>query len=276
MRVSLIYATWPVTPFGVTWYKLAESLRAAGLTQALTEAGHQVEEHLLTATGPAATELRGGFELSARIAAQCRAAAESGAFPVIISGSCGVAAVGAVAGLGGARTGIFWMDAHPDLNTPETSSSGLFDGMALATALGQCWRHMAGQTAGLKPALAENVRLYGARDIDPGEANFIAQHGISNGTEVPLDVSCLSTCEKVYVHLDMDVHDALTVRTNNFAVPNGPSAEEVRAALVEIAQATSLAALSVTGLDPAAPDGERAMALAIEHVRAVCETLPSR
>ena len=272
MRVSLIYATWPVTPFGVTWYKLAESLRAAGLTQALIEAGHQVEEHPLTATGPAATELRGGFELSARIAAQCRAAAESGAFPVIISGSCGVAAAGAVAGLGGDRTGIFWMDAHPDLNTPETSGSGLFDGMALATALGQCWGHMV-RTAGLETGHAENVRLFGARDIDPGEADFIARHGIPRGTEVPFDLSRLSACEKVYVHLDMDVHDALTVRTNNFAVPNGPSVEEVRAALVEIARATPLAALSVTGLDPAAPDGERAMALAIEHVRAVCDGL---
>jgi arginase len=276
MRVALIYATWPVTPFGSTWYKLADALRAAGLGQALTAAGHQVEEHVLAATGPAATELRGGFELSAQVAAQCRAAVETGAFPVVICGSCGVAAVGAVAGLGGEGTGILWMDAHPDINTPETSGSGMFDGMALSTALGECWRQMAGQVAGLQPASADNVCLFGARDIDPGEAEYIAAHGIPNTADLPLDAGRLSACERVYVHLDMDVHDGLTVRANNFAVPGGPSAETVRAALVEASRGLPVAALSITGLDPAAPDADLAMRIAIDHARAVCDGASDR
>lgn len=274
MRVALIHATWPVTPFGATWYRLAEAMQAAGLTQALAGAGHRIEEHVLTATGPAATELRGGFELSAQIAARCRAAVEAGALPVVICGSCGVSATGAIAGLGGDGTGIVWMDAHPDLNTPETSGSGMFDGMALATALGECWRHMAGQVARLQPASARNVCLFGARDIDPGEADFIAAHGIPNGVNVPLHVQRMCTCERVYVHLDMDVHDALAVRANHFAVPGGPSAEDVRAVLARIARDTPLAALSVTGLDPAAPDGDKAITIAVDHIRAVCDSLP--
>ena len=276
MHVALIYATWPVTPFGTAWYKLAGRLRAAGLGEALAADGHQVEEHVLTADGPAATELRGAFELSAQIAMQIRAARQSGALSVILCGSCGTASIGAVAGLGGDGTGIIWMDAHPDLNTPETSGSGLFDGMALTTALGACWTQMAGQVAGLRPASAGNVLLFGARDIDPGEARFIAEHAIPIETDVPAYVGRMSGFERVYVHLDMDVHNALTVRANNFAVPGGPSAEEVRAALVEIARGLPLAALSITGLDPDAADGDLAIGVAIDHVRAVCDGLSAR
>ncbi len=272
MRVSLIYATWPVTPFGSTWYRLAEHMRAAGLAQALTGAGHEVEEHVLTAGGPAAGDLRGGFELAAQIAAQCRAASEADAFPVIICGSCGVAALGAVAGIGGADTGIVWMDAHPDLNTPDTSGSGMFDGMALATVLGRCWAQMARQIAGLHPASAADVVLFGARDIDPGEAEFIAAHDIPSDAACLPDLHRLSASRRVYVHLDMDVHDALAVRTNSFAVPGGPPVEAVRDALARIAGAKPLAALSVTGFDPAASDSASATAIAIEHVRAVCES----
>jgi arginase len=271
MRVSLIYATWPVTPFGSTWYRLAEHMQASGLARALAAAGHEMDEHVLTADGPSATELRGGFELAAQIAEQCRAARDSGSFPVIVCGSCGVAALGAAAGLGGADTGIVWMDAHPDLNTPETSGSGMFDGMALATVLGRCWTQMAGQIAGLRdPASAEHVVLFGARDIDPGEAAFIAARGIPSEAAALPDLGRLSACRRVYVHLDMDVHDALAVRTNNFAVPGGPSAKAVRDALARIAETTPLAALSVTGFDPAAPDSASATAIAIEHVLAAC------
>jgi arginase len=273
MRVSLIYATWPVTPFGSTWYRLAEHMREAGLAQALIGAGHDVEEHRLTASGPSAGELRGGFELAAQIAAKCRAVSEAGAFPVIICGSCGVAALGAVAGLGGADTGIVWMDAHPDLNTPETSGSGMFDGMALSTALGRCWTQMAGRITGLQPASPEHVLLFGARDIDPGEAEFIAARGIPADAAALPDLGRLSASRRVYVHLDMDVHDALAVRANNFAVPGGPSAETVRDALARIAQATPLAALSVTGLDPAAPDATIATRVGVEHVLAACDRL---
>ena len=273
MHIALIYATWPVTPFGATWYKLAERLRAAGLARALTEAGHEVEEHVLTVSGPAATETRGAFELSAQIAEHCRAAAETGALPVILCGSCCTASVGAVAGLGGDGTGIVWMDAHPDLNTPETSGSGLLDGMALATALGECWTHMAGQVAGLRAASAANVCLFGARDIDPGEARFIAAHGIPNVGSAEQATRHLAASDRVYVHLDMDVHDALALRTNSFAIAGGPSAETVRGALVEIARALPLGALSITGLDPDARDGELAMSIATDHIRAVCDSL---
>jgi arginase len=271
MRVALIYATWPVTPFGVTWYKLADSLRDAGLSKELTAAGHKVTEEVLRAEGANALEARGGFELAREIARRCRKATDGGALPVIVCGSCAVGALGAVAGLSAERTGILWMDAHPDLNTPDTSGSGLLDGMALATVLGKCWRNMAKQLAGLRPAFARDVCLYGARDIDPGENLFMTVEGIPVISAAEEAADRLDECKRVYIHLDMDVHDALQVRTNNFAVPDGPSVDEVRTMLTEAAQRYPLAAMSVTGLDPAAPDAELAISTAIDHIRAVCD-----
>lgn len=272
MDIALISATWPVKPFGATWYELPDAMRAAGLREALIEAGHHVEEDELDATGPAASELRGAFALGAAIADRIRSAIETGAFPVIVCGSCGVAAIGAMAGLSSQRTGVAWLDAHPDLNTPDTSSSGMFDGMALSAALGFCWTQMGRQITGLTRTEPRDVCLIGARDIDVGESVFITDHAIPMTDGAEQAISHLADCARVYIHLDMDVHDALQVRTNRFAAPAGLDIGQVRETLIALTQNLPVAALSVTGLDPAAEDSVLAVRTAIEHIRAVCDS----
>lgn len=272
MRICLIYATWPETPFGITWHKFAGSMRAAGLSQHLTDAGHQVEEHVLTVSGPQAAELRGAFELAREIGKACRQAIAEGAFPVIISGSCAVASTGAIAGIGDKRTGILWMDTHPDLNTPETTSSGLFDGMAVSIAVGACWKHMAADIAGLRrPVAGHDLCLYGARDIDPGESHYIRSHEVPLIHSAAEAVERLGECERIYIHLDMDVHDPASLRANQYGVPGGPTPQTVGVLLAEIASGLPVSALSVTSIDPDTPDGPMAIAAAIAHIRAVCD-----
>ncbi len=272
MRVALIYATWPVTPYGATWFKLADSIRAAGLGDALQRAGHEVDEHVLVADGPSATELRGAFELGARVAKTCSGAREAGAFPVILCGSCAVAAIGALAALGGRRAAILWMDAHPDLNTPETSGSGMLDGMALSIALQACWQHLGCNVAGLHPGSMPDVCFFGARDVDPGEAAFIAENKLVIANSTVEACRTLAACDFAYIHLDMDVHDALQVRANQFAVPDGPAVGQVREVLREASTRLPVNILSVTGLDPAAPDASLAIDIAIEHILTVCDS----
>jgi arginase len=272
MRIALIYATWPDTPFGMTWHKFAASMRAAGLSEQLANTGHKVEEHVLTVSGPQAAELRGAFELAREIGRVCRQALAEGAFPVIISGSCSVAAIGAIAGIGEKRTGMLWMDTHPDLNTPETTSSGLFDGMAVAISVGACWKHMAADVAGLRrPVAARDLCLYGARDIDPGESHYIRSHEIPLIHSAAEVIQHLSECERIYLHLDMDVHDPASLRANKFEVPGGPTPETVAVMLAELASGLPVSALSVASLDPDTPDGPMAIAAAITHIRTVCE-----
>jgi arginase family enzyme len=108
--------------------------------------------------------------------------------PLVLGGCC-CSHVGAVEGLSSRydRLGVIWLDAHGDLNTPESSPSGNAWGMPLRMLID------AGDIA------AEDVRLIGARNLDPPEEAFIAAAGIRRELgELP---------DTVYVALDCDVID---------------------------------------------------------------------
>lgn len=266
MKVTLIYAYWPNQPAGVTWCDLPWALRERGLPKRLHAAGHDVLETILMAEEPAPDEMRAGLRLAAEISEAVAESAAKGELPVVLCGSCALAAIGAVGGLG-AETAIAWFDAHPDLNTPETSTSGLLEGMALAAATGRAWRAMLKEHAGFAaPASLERATLFGARDIDLPEQELIKTKKITVTAEPAALADRLSGADRVYAHLDMDVHDALAVRANAFAVDGGPDAATVQVALSGIA---NLKCLAVTGLDPAAPDAAKAADIAIDHILAV-------
>ena len=82
-------------------------------------------------------ELRSGFTMAKQVADEIKSSREQGELPVTLCGSCSMAAIAYAAAFGGEDMGIAWFDAHPDLNTPETTTSGLFEGMALAAAAGR-------------------------------------------------------------------------------------------------------------------------------------------
>ncbi|MGI9475666.1 MAG: arginase family protein [Hyphomicrobiaceae bacterium] len=267
MKVTLIYAYWPNQPGGVTWCDLPWALRDKGLPKRLHEAGHEVMETILMAEEPSPDEMRAGLNLAAEVTEAVADAAARGELAVVLAGSCALSAIGSIGGLGGSGTAIAWFDAHPDLNTPETSTSGLFEGMALAAATGKAWRAMVAAHAGLAhPADLSRATLFGARDIDPAERALIDAHAIEMAGDPGSLVNRVGDAARVYAHLDMDVHDALTVRTSGFAVPGGPAVDDVRAALTAI---TNLTCLGITGLDPAAPDAAQAADIAVEHVLAI-------
>jgi arginase family enzyme len=134
--------------------------------------------------------------------------------PFVLGGSC-CAHVGAVRELvrRGGRTGVVWLDAHGDLNTPESSPSGNAWGMPLRMLVDD------GDVA------AEDVVLLGARNLDPPEVEFIATAGIRQELgELP---------ERIYVALDLDV-----IRPGDLDVfmpePAGPGFEELERLLASL------------------------------------------
>ncbi len=146
-----------------------EHLCAAGLEKHLAAQGHQVDSEVIEpASRNWRAEVQTSFELMRAIAKHVRAARTARRFPVVLSGNC-LAAVGVIAGLG-PGTGVIWIDAHGDFNTPQTTTSGFLDGMTLATATGQCWGELAHSIEGFEPVPENAVVLLGARDLDPGEA----------------------------------------------------------------------------------------------------------
>jgi len=123
---------------------------------------------------------------------------------------------------------VVWLDAHADLNTPATTSSGYLGGMALSGP-GGLWD--TGFGAGLPLAA---IRLVGARDLDASEAELIAQGKVMAfdvATPELARVVAESVGERpVYVHLDCDVLEPGLVPTD-FQVPGGLSLDGLRSVL---------------------------------------------
>lgn len=115
---------------------------AGGLVERLEGAGHSVDVRVVETSNVFPTEVGTAFALNRQIAVHVHDAAARGEFPLILTGNC-ISSVGGLAGLDAANLGVLWFDAHADFNTPETTTTGFLDGMALAVAGGQCWIRLA-------------------------------------------------------------------------------------------------------------------------------------
>jgi arginase family enzyme len=92
------------------------------LPKRLHEAGHEVIETILMAEEPMPDEMQAGLALAAEMSEAVQEAAAQNELPVVIAGSCAIAALGAVASLD-YDTSIAWFDAHPDLNPQQADCS---------------------------------------------------------------------------------------------------------------------------------------------------------
>jgi len=151
--------------------------------------------------------------------------------PAVVGGCC-CTHVGAIRGLAARyeRLAVVWLDAHGDLNTPETSPSGNLWGMPLRMAIDE------------GSVLASDVALVGDRDLDPPEADYVAAQGIDD------DVGrALEGAQAAYVALDVDVLEPGIV-PSFMPVPGGPGAGDVEAVLRDVASRSRIAGLGITGL----------------------------
>ncbi|HLE99019.1 MAG TPA: arginase family protein [Gaiellaceae bacterium] len=150
--------------------------------------------------------------------------------PLVLGGCC-CAHVGAVKGLAArhGRLAVVWLDAHGDLNTPETSPSGNLWGMPLRMLI---------DDGVVRP---DDVALVGARNLDPPEAEFMAETGIDDSLE-----RALTGVEAAYVALDLDVLDPEWAQVF-VPEPDGLPVEEVEALLRSVAERTRIVGIGVTG-----------------------------
>jgi arginase len=140
---------------------------------------------------------------------------------------------------------VVWFDAHGDLNTPESSTTGYLGGLALSGPVGM-WE--SGLGSGIAAA---NVVLGGARDLDPLERRLIDDGVVRNipaGPTMMADLDAAIGDRPVYFHLDCDVLEPGLVPTD-YRVPNGMMLDEISRV------ATCLAAKSVVGIEVAEFEG---------------------
>lgn len=175
---------------------------------------------------------------------------------IVVGGDCAVELAAIERVLPGGDVAVVWFDAHPDLNTPESSPSNAFNGMVLRSLMGE-------GTAPLLPATvlsADRVVLVGVRSVDPPEDEFIASAGIASvGVDDLTPEGLVAAIEatgasSVYIHIDLDVLDPSDFAGLGFPEPFGIPTAALLDALRAVLARFPLAGAGVTEFAPASLD----------------------
>jgi arginase len=174
-----------------------------------------------------------------------------------VGGDCGIALAPvehALSGTGG-DLAVVWFDAHPDLNTLQSSPSGAFSGMVLRTLLGDGVDALVPTV----PLAADRLVLAGVRSVDDGEDAFIAGAGIARVGVGELEIGLVPAVEKtgaasVYLHIDLDVLDPAELAGIPEPVPFGLSVAELVQAIRAVKARFRIAGASIAGFSPASTE----------------------
>lgn len=267
------------------------AMRVAGLEARLESLGHQVTDGGNIRVEIAETRASG--ESSARylseIAETCTRTAdavvkalEEGVTPLVLGGDHSLAA-GSVSGVAefyrrqGQKIGLIWVDAHSDINTPETSPSGNVHGMPLAALLGLGPQPL-GNIFGYSPKIAaENVVLIGVRDIDSAERENIRRAGVAEvytmrdiderGMRTVME-EALRTAGRgtagYHVSLDMDWIDPEDAPGVGTPVRGGATYREAHLAMEILADHGRLLSFEIVEVNPVIDEHNRTADLAVE------------
>jgi len=247
------------------------AIRYAGLEERLASLGYVVRDHGNVETAvPEATALRDERarflpeikETCVRIAAKVVEEARGGATPLVLGGdhSVAIGTLGGLASLNGAG-GVLWIDAHADVNTPETSPSGNVHGMPLAAALGLAGEAFAADAWPLPALDPKRVVLLGLRQADAGERTLLHQAGVRVFTMSEIDRVGVERAVRealdrvagpgfVHVSLDMDALDPEVAPGVGTPVRGGLSYREAHLALELVAESGLAGSLEVVEVNP--------------------------
>lgn len=269
------------------------ALRVAGLGRRLSELGYTVEDlgnvpvaqpESVAGEGPS------NAKYLLQIAATCQRlgdmvarAMNDGKAPLVLGGDHSIAA-GTVAGVArhfaiqNQKIGLIWIDAHTDMNTPETSPSGNVHGMPLACCIGHGPVELV-QLLGFAPKVdPRNVALVGIRDVDPTERQIVKQTGVHAFTmrdideqgmrAVMQDAIAAATMGTAGFHLslDMDFVDPDYAPGVGTPVRGGGTYREAHLAMEMIGDTGAMVSMEVVEVNPVIDQVNRTADLAVELV----------
>jgi arginase len=247
------------------------AIRYAGLDERLREIGRSCKDwgNVETPVAEAADEgderaryLKPVLQTVERVAALSARAADEGLTPLVLGGDHSIA-LGTIGGLSSVYGpgGAIWLDAHGDLNTPETTPSGNVHGMVLAAVLG-VGRPTFDSPAWPLPAVEPTrVALLGVRSLDPAERELIRELGVRAYTMSDVDRLGVERAMReslahvagpgfVHVSLDMDVVDPEVAPGVGTPVRGGLSYREAHLALELVAESGLATSLDVVEVNP--------------------------
>jgi arginase len=213
-----------------------------------------------------------------RVAHLVARAVDEGLQPLVLGGDHSVA-IGTLGGLARAEGvgGVLWLDAHGDLNRPETSPTGNVHGMPLAAALGLAGPEFESDAWRLPAVQAERLALVGVRSLDAAEAELIADTGVSVYTMSDVDRLGLERVVRealakiagpgfVHVSLDMDALDPDIAPGVGTPVRGGLSYREAHLAMELVAESGLAGSLEVVEVNPILDRENETAKLAVELV----------
>jgi arginase len=202
-----------------------------------------------------------------RLYQQVYASLSSGALPVVLGGdhslaAGSVAASADFAAAGKRDIGLLWIDAHGDMNTPETTVSGNVHGMPLAALLGPEPAELARIRQRVPQVRADRTALIGLRDLDQLERDRIHASGVHVFTIKDIDRHGIATVMKralalagkdtmgIHVSFDVDVCDPAVAPGVGTPVRGGLDYREAHMVMEMIADSGRLMALDLVEVNP--------------------------
>ena len=268
------------------------ALRVAGLQARLKQLGQQVED-IGNIPVKQPEEMPVGEKRAkdmAEIAETCKDLAEivqkcleEDFVPLVLGGDHSIAA-GAVTGVAAhfrkekKQIGYIWLDAHGDMNTPESSPSGNVHGMPLAAVMGYGAPELV-DLLDFKPKVEpQNIVLVGVRDLDLQERRLVKKSGVRVFTmrdidergmrEVMADALKYATddTDGISVSLDMDFVDPSDAPGVGTPVRGGVTYREAHLAMEMIADSDAMASMEVVEINPVIDEHNRTALLGVELI----------
>jgi arginase len=252
------------------------TLRVAGLQARLKQLGHQVEDIGNIVVKQPEEQHYGvkNAKYLEEIADTCKGLAEisgkaldEGFLPLVLGGDHSIA-VGTTAGAAAhyrkdsKRIGLIWLDAHGDMNTPESSPSGNIHGMPLASIMGYGPPELT-ELAGIRPMVEpRSVALVGVRDLDSRERRLVKDSGVHVFTMRDIDERGMRDVMSealrftsddtagIAVSLDMDFVDPSDAPGVGTPVRGGVTYREAHLALEMIADSRSMISFELVEINP--------------------------
>lgn len=264
-----------------------------GLIQLLEAEGHKVADPTWIEL-PKSERTRDSITNLGNIAkrtstAVSEALTQKDSFVLVLEGDC-THAVGAIGGLAQVTLspGVVWFDAHGDLNTWDTTTSGFLGGLPYAVVLGwdlDDWRLAAGLTQPVRP---EAAALIGASDLDPAEIEALEKHPIYRMNAVEMKQPDIAKRLQAglqlrakesnawYLHIDLDVAGPEENPGNLTPAPHWPPRQHIIEAARTTAQTLPVKVASLAVYNPAGDINHRGLRFGLDMAMAIVEGVENR
>lgn len=256
------------------------ALRLAGLTHRLEQLDYEVHDiGDISVPTPETQDIYDSqlrylpeiTKASEALALHVKNALDTGFFPLILGGDHSMS-IGSLAGIAAhcqshnKRLGVIWVDAHSDINTPQTTPSGNIHGMPVAVNLGIGAKELISVGGDFVKLQPQNITMIGLRSVDPGERELIKELGIEAYSMTEIDKLGMyaimltvlermkSRIDHLHISFDLDGVDPSVAKGVGTPVPGGLSYRETHLIMEMAAESGLVKSFEVTEVNPILDD----------------------